>query len=90
MGKKRISVESVRRNLDTTQATVVVWEKQKVEGETQEVPVGEKSIQFSNNLPDKEIITLIAQAARDIVAIATEAKTMRERLNKALEKEIVE
>lgn len=90
MGKKRISIESIRRNPETTTALVVVWEKQKVEGETQEVPIGEQTVSYPSSLSNEEALIKIKQAAKEIVAIAHEAKTTREQLNKLLEKESVE
>ncbi len=90
MGKRRVSVESCRQSPETTIALVVVWEKQKVEGETQEVPLGEQSISFPTNTPPPEVIVKIKEAAKAIVKAAQDAKTTREHLNKLLEKESVE
>lgn len=90
MGKKRISIESIAVSEEKTNALVVVFEEQEVEGETQEVPLGEESITFDSKLPKPEVLPLIKEAAKRIVAKAKEAKDTRAELNKLLEKEKVE
>ncbi|GAI84029.1 unnamed protein product, partial [marine sediment metagenome] len=46
MVKKRVSVESVRNSPEQISIVVVAWDKQKVEGKMQDVPLGEKALTF--------------------------------------------
>lgn len=86
MAKRRISVERVSNNPQETLVQVVVWEKRKVEGEMQEVPLGQQPLSFPANTEPEDMMPRIRAAARDIEALADKAKTTRAKLNKLLEK----
>lgn len=87
MVKRRISVESIRCNPESTQALVVVLEQRQEGGETVEAPIGEKSIEFPSSLTQGEIIPRVKQAAQEIVNLAESARSLRAKINKELEKE---
>ena len=90
MGKKRISIEHISHNPEVTHALVVVWEQQKVEGKMQEQPIGEDSISFPTSLTPEEIIVKVKETAKQIISQNAEAKAIRTKLNKLLQKESVE
>lgn len=90
MSKKRISVESVRSSPEQVQLMVVAWDKQVVEGEEQEVPLGEKSLSFPGGTKPNKMLKAIREAGAEIEAVANQAKEIRKELNELLEKEVPE
>jgi len=85
MSKKRISVESVRNSPESIQLMVVAWDKQKVEGELQDVPLGEKSLTFPGGTKPADMLDSIREAGKQIEGAADQAKEIRTELNKLLQ-----
>lgn len=86
MPKRRTSVERVINDGRKLVARVVVFESQKIEGEMQEIPIGEQQLTFALTTTEDEMLPRIKAAARDIEALADKAKDTRAKLNKLLEK----
>jgi len=84
MGKKRVSVESCRNSPEQVQIMVVAWDTQKVEGKSQEVPLGEKSLTFPGGTRPADMLDAIREAGEQIEAAATQAKDIRTELNRLL------
>ena len=87
MGKKRISVESVRNSPEQVNIMVVAWDKQMVEGKEQEIPLGEKSLTFRGGTKPADMLDAIREAGEQIEEAAAQAKEIRTELNKLLQEE---
>ncbi|GAI92464.1 unnamed protein product, partial [marine sediment metagenome] len=87
MVKKRISVESVRNSPESIQLIVVAWDKQKVEGKMQDVPLGEKATTFPGGTKPADMLDKIREAGEQIEEAAAQAKEIRTELNQLLQEE---
>lgn len=87
MGKARLSVESVRNSPEQVQLMVVAWDKQKVEGKEQDVPLGEKALAFPGGTKPAGMLEDIRKAGEQIEEAAAQAKDIRTELNKLLQEE---
>lgn len=85
---KRVSVESVKNSPERVDILVVAWDKKKVEGKMQEVPLGEKSLSFPGGTKPKDMLKSIREAGVQIEEAATQAKEIRTELNKELSEEV--
>lgn len=90
MVKRYIQVSQIAMNPVSTHAMVLVTEKVKEGAEVIDQPIGEKALEFPSDLKQAEMISRIKQAAAEIVDIAEGARSLREKLNKELEKEELE
>lgn len=87
MGKKRVSVESVRNSPERVDVLVTAWDKQKIEGKLQEVPLGEKAISFPSGTRPADMLNSIREAGEQIEEAANQAKEIRTELNQLLQEE---
>jgi len=87
--KRRVSVESCRSGPEVIQLMVSVFETQKVEGQDQEVPIGEMSLSFPAGTKPADMLDKIRDAGKQIEAAADEAKATRAELNKLLKEKVV-
>lgn len=90
MAERRISIESLTKASQNTHYSVVVWEKQIVEGQEQEIPIGEKQFALSNSLTKQQVIVEVRKVGKEIETLADQAKIERVELNKVLAKGVVE
>ncbi len=88
MGKKRLSVESVKNSPDRVDLLVVAWDKQVVEGKGQEVPLGEKALSFPGGTKPADMLDSIREAGEQIEDAANQAKEIRTELNQLLQEEV--
>ena len=88
MVKKRVSVESCRAGSEAIQLNVVAWEMQLIEGKDQEVPIGEMSLSFPPGTKPVDMLDRVREAGEQIAEAATNAKEIREELNKELQEEV--
>lgn len=86
MTKKRVSVESVKNSPERVDLLVVAWDTQKVEGESQEVPLGEKALSFPGGTKPADMLDAIKEAGEHIEEAADQAKNIRAELNELLQK----
>jgi len=84
MGKKRVSVESVRNSPEQVQIMVVAWDTQKVEGQDQEVALGEMKLTFPAGAAPADMLVGIREAGAKIEETAARAKDIRTELNRLL------
>ena len=87
---KRVSVESVKNSPERVDVLIVAWDKQIVEGKEQEVPLGEKALSFPGGTKPVDMLDKIREAGKQIEEAATQAKEIREELNKELQEEVPE
>lgn len=90
MGNKRVSVESCKNGPDRIDLLVVAWDKQEVEGQEQEVPLGEKALSFPGGTKPRDMLDAIKEAGEQIEEAANQAKETRTELNKLLQEEVTE
>ena len=90
MGKKSMEITGISIGPENTQALVVVYEEQELEGEIQKVPLGEATISFPSKLADLKVTQQVRATARDIIKKSDEARDKRAALNKLLETEAIE
>ena len=87
MENKRVSVESVRNSPERVDVLVVAWDKQLIEGQEQEVPLGEKALSFPAGTKPADMLDKIREAREQIEEAAARAKEIREELNRELQVE---
>lgn len=90
MVKHRVSVESVRNSPERVDLIVVAWDKQLVEGQEQEVPLGEKALAFPPGTKPRDMLDAIREAGEQIEEAADQAKEIRTELNELLQEEAPE
>lgn len=88
--KHRISVESVKNSPERVDVLVVAWDKQMVEGQEQEVPLGEKALSFPGGTKPADMLDGIKEAGEQIEEAASQAKEIRTELNQLLQEEVPE
>lgn len=88
MVKKRVSVESVRKNPENIVLNVVAWDTVKVEGKDQEVPLGEKTLTFQDGTKPEAMLATIREAGEQIQEAADQAKNIRTELNELLQEKV--
>jgi len=85
MGKARLSVESTKNSPERVDILVVAWDKQLVEGQEQEVPLGEKALSFPGGTKPRDMLDAIREAGEQIEEAAAQAKEIRTELNQLLQ-----
>lgn len=76
----KINIMGVRAGEGNHQVHVVLTEQQDIEGQPQDVPLGEAFVTFPDGTKPTKVKADIIKAAQGIIAKAKEAKKIRERL----------
>lgn len=87
---KRVSVESCKNSPERVDLLVVAWDKQMVEGQEQELPLGEKALSFPGGTKPADMLDAIREAGEQIEEAANQAKEIRTELNQLLQEEVPE
>lgn len=90
MSTKRVSVESVKNSPERVDVLVVAWDKRMEGKEEIEFPLGEKALSFPGGTKPSDMLDKIREAGEQIEEAATQAKEIREELNKELSEEVPE
>ena len=87
MSNRRVSVEGLSNSDTIIAANVVVFEEREVEGQMQEVPLGEAQLSFPIDMSEEDMIERIKEAGKQIEERSDAAKELRAKLNEKLAEE---